>query len=1350
MGRNIGKEKWVIIKNIIVTLLVVAFFVGILLVFYNMLCEEKRDNIITKGESSAYKTSTQFNEYLLIGQSALRMTSYTLDGMLRDNKSNAEIHEYLTGQSDAILNTMGENTTGMYAFINGEYLDGTDWVPPDDFVATERPWYIEATEKKGNITVVGPYLDAQTGEVMITLARSLSDGKSVVSFDLSLKKIQAITEESVSGNGSDLQFIVDSNGYVVSHSDKEEVGKEYSVGQGTLESAIMEKLNSSDSDSFEFYYGNSRYIVYATKLMDDWYCVSVKDATAVFEPLRIILVVTIVAVIVVVLIISIIMMSSSRRQLMMERMSKQLSATADIYVSMHEINFLTDTFSEVRNNKAEASAMIGETRNHCQEMIRAIMTKFSDESTRDVVLDFVDFSKLNMRLQNRNTITVEWLSADKKWRKSRYIVSERTPTGMVARAMYLIEDIDAEKSERDIALEVVKTMNEQISSVANIYFSMYDVDLINNSFREVKTHASKLDDFVARSVENAQKAALDVVEKTVSTSSQKAMKKFIDFSTLDERLKESNTITEEFLNRDGLWCRARFVISKCSDDGKLEHVLWLVESIDEEKRKRDQLATAAETLNARISSIANIYMTAHELDITNDTFTEIKSQVDIVHDLIGTTRTHAQATLLKVMDNLTDEAYIDDIHRFIDLSTLDRRMRKTDTITIEYLNNEKLWRRGRFVASKRDPKGRLIRVMWLSEDIDNEMKERSELINASERAIAASEAKSSFLSNMSHEIRTPINAVLGMNEMILRECEEKNIIAYSESIRTAGNTLLGIVNDILDFSKIEAGKMEIIPVDYDLSSVINDLVNMIQTRADNKGLKLILNISKDVPKRLHGDEVRIKQIITNILTNAVKYTEEGSVTFSIGYEKIENEPDDILLKVSVLDTGIGIKPEDMKKLFSEFDRIDEERNRNVEGIGLGMSITLRLLEMMGSTLEVESVYELGSKFSFRLKQQVVKWEELGDYATAYKASLGTRKKYREKFRAPDARVLVVDDTPMNLTVFESLLKQTAVKIDTASSGDEGLALAYDRKYDMIFLDHMMPEKDGIETLHELRSRPKDPNINTPAICLTANAISGAREQYLAAGFDDYLTKPIDSAKLEEMLLQYLPKEKIQEPGSEPISNADDLDSILDEDEPVVPEFLSEISEIDTAAGITNCGSVEGYISALKTYAGMIHDHVAETEKFWQAGDLPNATIKIHATKSTSRIIGAVEIGELAQELELAGKAGDTGKVSERIDELLERCSTLGERLKPLIGDEADEDDPDKPLISQDELSEIYVTLDSFVSSSDMNSALEMIEGLREYRVPENEISRCAALIKAATEYEYDTIINIMEDIKNGN
>ena len=606
-----------------------------------------------------------------------------------------------------------------------------------------------------------------------------------------------------------------------------------------------------------------------------------------------------------------------------------------------------------------------------------------------------------------------------------------------------------------------------------------------------------------------------------------AFRRFVDLSDLRKRLADKKSISEEFVDIDEGWFRAQF-ITVGGEDGNAAYVIYTVQNIDSEKQERDRLAEDARTLNFRISSIANIFMTVHELDVTANTFTEIKSQSQVVNDIVGETHDDPQGMLRMVMQTVTDESSYDDVMRFIDLSTLEERLRRTDTVAVEYMNKQKLWRRGRFVASRRDERGRLLRVLWLSEDIDDEKRERDKLIDMSERALAASEAKSSFLSNMSHEIRTPINAVLGMNEMILRECEDSNILMYAENIRTSGNTLLGLINDILDFSKIEAGKMEIIVVDYDISSVINDLVNMIKTRAEDKGLTLVLDMDTKLPKLLHGDEVRIKQIITNILTNAVKYTEKGTVTFGIGFEKLPDEPDSIILDVYVKDTGIGIKKDDMRKLFSEFERIEEKRNRNVEGTGLGMNITKRLLEMMGSSLKAESIYELGSKFSFRLKQGVVKWEELGDYEAAYKASLGRHERYKETFTAPDAEVLVVDDTPMNITVFKNLLKKTKVKIDTAESGDDGLRMSYDKKYDIIFLDHMMPKKDGIQTLHELRSRPKDPNIKTPVVCLTANAISGAREQYLAEGFDDYLTKPIDPTRLEEMLVHYLPPDKVRQ------------------------------------------------------------------------------------------------------------------------------------------------------------------------------------------------------------------------------
>ncbi len=607
-----------------------------------------------------------------------------------------------------------------------------------------------------------------------------------------------------------------------------------------------------------------------------------------------------------------------------------------------------------------------------------------------------------------------------------------------------------------------------------------------------------------------------------------------------------------------------------------------------------------------------------------------------------------------------------------------------------------------------------------------------------EKAIAeeATRAKSSFLANMSHEIHTPINAVLGMNEMILRECEEPNITAYSESIRSAGSTLLGLVNNILDFSKIEAGKMEIQPVEYDLSSVINDLVNMVQNRADDKGLRIALDLNPKTPKRLRGDEIRIKQIITNLLTNAVKYTEKGTITFHIGYEKTEDEKY-ICLLVAVEDTGIGIKPEDISRLFEQFDRIEEKRNRNIEGTGLGMNITKRLLEMMDASLQVESTYGSGSKFSFALKQRVVKWEELGDYQDAYRLT-GERKAYRETFTAPEAEVLVIDDNPMNLMVVKSFLKQTKVKVDTANDGYEGLTMTLDKKYDMLFFDHMMPGIDGIETLHAMREQAKNPNLNTPVVCLTANAISGAREYYIEAGFDDYLTKPIDSAKLEHILISYLPKEKVI------ISTAADTDS--DEMEDYSDERLAVLEAceaIDVRAGITNSGSVDAYMPLVKVFYESMEDKGKEIEDLYACDNIKDYTIKVHALKSSARLIGALELGEEAQALENAGKGGDIEYIREYHASFMEHYKSFGPVLAEMFAEE--QDDSDLPEADEETMFEVMEELRAAVESMDMDRMEAMFDDMKEYRIPEKYRERYEKIKKLASDFEYEEITELLKN-----
>jgi signal transduction histidine kinase/CheY-like chemotaxis protein len=408
-----------------------------------------------------------------------------------------------------------------------------------------------------------------------------------------------------------------------------------------------------------------------------------------------------------------------------------------------------------------------------------------------------------------------------------------------------------------------------------------------------------------------------------------------------------------------------------------------------------------------------------------------------------------------------------------------------------------------------------------------------ELEEANLRLASASEAKSSFLANMSHEIRTPINAVLGMDEMILRECKDKQILEYANDIDSAGHQLLSLVNDVLDFSKIESGKMELHPVEYEMFSIMNDCYNMIYMRAKRKDLKFSIENDPQIPAFLYGDEVRIRQIIMNLLTNAVKYTKDGSVTLKFDFENTDE--DNINLIISVKDTGIGISEDDQKYLFDSFKRIDEKTNRNVEGTGLGLSITKKFTDMMGGTIGVDSVLYEGSTFTVTIPQKIAdkgtvghfdeRLNKRGETSSSDSDSTDSSDK-KDKFTAPHARILVVDDVKMNLNVVRLLLKNTGIQIDLAASGDECLKYTLMKRYDVILMDHMMPIMDGIEALHRIREQADGLNTDTPVVALTANALVGAQEMYLSEGFVSYLSKPVKGTDLEECLLKILPEDKI--------------------------------------------------------------------------------------------------------------------------------------------------------------------------------------------------------------------------------
>ncbi len=551
------------------------------------------------------------------------------------------------------------------------------------------------------------------------------------------------------------------------------------------------------------------------------------------------------------------------------------------------------------------------------------------------------------------------------------------------------------------------------------------------------------------------------------------------------------------------------------------------------------------------------------------------------------------------------------------------------------------------------------------------------------RTRRADRLKSDFVSNMSHEIRTPITAILGMNHLITQESDNETILEYSANIERAGESLLGIINDILDFSRIEAGRIDLLHQDYSLPELLLGLYAMIEIKAREKGLHFEMKVDGQLPRGLRGDNQKLLQVITNLLTNAVKYTEQGSVTCEVSL--VSASDSDIRMKVSVSDTGIGIRDEERDKLFSAFDRLDLGRTGNIEGSGLGLAISERMLKYMGSEMKLESVYGQGSCFYFEIRQEVSDPTPMGDFEACRSAGVGKDKRRRSAaFTAPAARVLIVDDTPVNLQVVSGLLKQYRIRTDTAASGMDCIAKLETEDFDLIFLDQRMPEMDGGKTLGALMKLYPEKMKHTPVVSLTANAMSGARDQMIKAGFSDYLVKPVNVTQLEDILLKFIPGEKLimagpDQPGetltvTEPDKTGesrpapaltDRASGISGRDDPAgspeIPDALKKIGLLDIEKGLAYCGDMEDYIDALAIYRESVGKKAGELLALSES-DPEAFSLLVHSLKSSSAAIGAVTLSELAKELEhLSGKE-DPAWIREKTLEFIKLYQSLGDEL----------------------------------------------------------------------------------------
>ena len=567
------------------------------------------------------------------------------------------------------------------------------------------------------------------------------------------------------------------------------------------------------------------------------------------------------------------------------------------------------------------------------------------------------------------------------------------------------------------------------------------------------------------------------------------------------------------------------------------------------------------------------------------------------------------------------------------------------------------------------------------------------------RADAANRAKSEFLAKMSHEIRTPINAIMGMNEMILRESEDAETRKYAYNVKNSANTLLYLVNEILDSAKIESGKMEIIEVNYDIGTMLNDLYNMIAIKAADKELELEFNIEPGIPSEYFGDDIRIKQVLMNLMTNAVKYTPKGKVGITIS---ANIEGDTAILHCSVKDTGIGIKEEDIQKLFVKYQRIEEFRNRDIEGTGLGMNIVVSLLSLMGSELKVKSVYGEGSEFYFDIKQKIVNVEPLGDFQRRIQPILDGCEDV--DFVAPDANVLVVDDNDMNRKVFMSLMKKSKINVFEAASGSECIDIVQNQKFDIIFLDYMMPEMDGIETLNALRERGLCEG--TPVIMLTANAVTGVREECMKAGFNDYLSKPILPDKLDRMIMQFLPEELITK-GK--ITNEPNQSSVT----------LPELDEFDFEYALRILNNEElvwKMLMDFHSYLANIGDKLNNMiTNITDSEVLGLYRIEVHALKSTAATVGALLLSKIARLSEVAAIANDCERLRILHPILSEEIVKHRERLSTIMPQQ----EAGKQIDNAGEIKEYLNTLASSLQNDDFDSADFLCEELQKYKYSDN-------------------------------
>ena len=1156
-----------------------------------------------------------------------------------------ELKDFLYKERDLLL----EGDTGAF----NVYIAGNDWaiIPgydiPDDYVITERIWYRGAMRNGGKVYVSSPYQDAMSGDICYTVSVMLADGDTVFAVDFVMDNIQEHLIQAEMLNVHDA-VIVTGEGVIAGYSDESYIGKNLTevlpdyLGIWALSKNTDGVATSKLKSDFLYEY------LFATSTTGGWYLIVSESDWELYESSYI-----------------------------------QLALTVFLAIALFS-TFVIMYLVALRNQKSAERALASKNEflNHITSELRDPLTRILTTSDQETINDYgAEMTKIHE-------------SGMELARMIDQIISYKS----------MVRTDDSESSRR--AAPEITGMNRRFRAlIIGLIFLIMIITLYVN-INVTTNWGNELMQTVAQNYENElsewitrQKGILDMFVSIISTHPEM-------LEDYDETINYLNDITLQYPEISVTYMgNPRFDPDVYMNNGwKPEpgwHVgdrPWYVATIGSDEDWSisapyydDQTGGYCVTFSEAVyDSKTGEFLGIFGIDFFMDKLVEILGDsysmdgyaflVDPDGDIIN----HPYGIYQMSENNKINVSHLP--YGSIDNTGLASRIIKDydgsyrilraaynpETKFTVYVVHD-IWSiYGRvFVYALICAAACLLCMIMVYRVLSNLMRWQDEtnrrMKDAADAALAAGKAKSQFLAQMSHEIRTPINAILGMNEMILRESGDEDILDYAGDISSAGKTLLAIINSILDFSKIEDGKMEIIPVRYETAELIYSLEASVYERARAKSLDLSVVVDEKLPSAMYGDDVRISQVISNLLTNAVKYTDEGEIVLTIS--EAGRDGSSVRLFVSVRDTGIGIKEEDKERLFESFERLDKKRNRSIEGTGLGMSIVTRLLAMMDSSLNVESTYGVGSVFSFELKQKIADETPMGPYSRINFKGAGSDRK-ESSFFAPEARVLVVDDNRMNLKVAKSLLKLNGIVPDLAESGSEAMEISGHKRYDIILLDHMMPGIDGIETLHKMREE-RIITRETVVVALTANAVVGSREKYLKAGFDDYLAKPIDVQQLEAMLKEYLPEELIKtegackdegerprDPGIRPEIDDEDDDVIL------IPEGgdrLDKLKEagVNTKEGLEYCAEDEDiYIEVMQEYAA---DSVGKDKllvKYYEDRNWKEYRIIIHSLKSASRTIGADEVSDLAKALEDAAAEEKVSFIEENHEVFRQKYSAL--------------------------------------------------------------------------------------------